>query len=774
MIPPLLLTRIITQKKIAEEEGKEVGQEVDLEVTLAIGNEEIDPNMIVVTKEICLFIQNLSFLITLVNPSGYSRDYNHSAYNSGSFEGGNGGSGGSGGMREGGFNKTVNSDPVSTIIIKGLPNHTTEPTLFVFSSHFDERLVTVKTLPAGSTGDPNAPQLIIENRAVGLDYARESMTDRRKDTARPNDRKFKGDWLCDACGCHNFAKRDVCFRCNQPRTERAIVITPANEPFGDSAVASDTPTSSVVVRGFPPLSSEEQLNEVFRQFAVVKECTIVRDPTTLAPKGLAFVQFHSVDHAVYALQGAQTLQVEGNSLRVAYAKEHAMRQLLAAQRPFPSGMPLPIMPMAGAPLPGMLPNPVASALTASAMQAAQWSLNNGFAGLTSAPPMMPTAHPVMTAPPVPAKPLWPPLFETHGSAYIFQVKSGYFLEPHSECYYCPKSKLYYSARNGVYYRYDPSIDPPFRRFDPPQPIEPEDKPAPAAVAAEISAVAESTVRQPVSLSLGGVMKAKAKGVAPNKKVLQDMAKWEAAQKEEEEPEEEIPSNVNSAFGKRVSKAAVTAAPPVAPSAVSALLVLSSEEVVNSVSSSGSPPNLPTAAISSNVVSSSANKIVCTLCRRQFPSAEVLARHEKESKLHAENLAKAQKQQKSSTSQYRDRAEERREMFGSVADHVRKAPSPLEPIASTARSVVESAPPVPLTADESNPGNVMLRKMGWKVGQGLGKDGDGIVDAIGVNDNKESSAILSTLRATSGEGSHHKDNRLAATRARYEQVSKEQQ
>lgn len=56
----------------------------------------------------------------------------------------------------------------------------------------------VKTLLAGSTGDPNAPQLIIENRAVGLDYARESMTDRRKDTAKPNDRKFKGDWLCDA------------------------------------------------------------------------------------------------------------------------------------------------------------------------------------------------------------------------------------------------------------------------------------------------------------------------------------------------------------------------------------------------------------------------------------------------------------------------------------------------------------------------------------------------------------------------------------------------
>jgi hypothetical protein len=31
--------------------------------------------------------------------------------------------------------------------------------------------------------------------------------------------------------------------------------------------------------------------------------------------------------------------------------------------------------------------------------------------------------------------------------------------------------------------------------------------------------------------------------------------------------------------------------------------------------------------------------VCLICQRQFPSVEVLRRHEQESKLHADNLAK---------------------------------------------------------------------------------------------------------------------------------------
>ena len=70
--------------------------------------------------------------------------------------------------------------------------------------------------------------------------------------------------------------------------------------------------------------------------------------------------------------------------------------------------------------------------------------------------------------------------------------------------------------------------------------------------------------------------------------------------------------------------------------------------------------------------------VCTLCRRQFTSGEQLLRHERESKLHAANLAKVGQSievnnSNSSTSAigvetstaYRDRASERRAVHGQL-------------------------------------------------------------------------------------------------------------
>ena len=42
--------------------------------------------------------------------------------------------------------------------------------------------------------------------------------------------------------------------------------------------------------------------ELFRQFAVVKSVFIVRDWATGASRGLAFLEFHSVEHASFAMQ----------------------------------------------------------------------------------------------------------------------------------------------------------------------------------------------------------------------------------------------------------------------------------------------------------------------------------------------------------------------------------------------------------------------------------------------------------------------------------------
>ena len=58
---------------------------------------------------------------------------------------------------------------------------------------------------AGSTGDPNAPQLIIDMRSVTLEYAKDnkkyginnnSQSDNQQDN-RDSNRPIRSDWLCE-------------------------------------------------------------------------------------------------------------------------------------------------------------------------------------------------------------------------------------------------------------------------------------------------------------------------------------------------------------------------------------------------------------------------------------------------------------------------------------------------------------------------------------------------------------------------------------------------
>jgi RNA-binding protein 5/10 len=85
--------------------------------------------------------------------------------------------------------------------------------------------------------------------------------------------------------------------------------------------------------------------------------------------------------------------------------------------------------------------------------------------------------------------------------------------------------------------------------------------------------------------------------------------------------------------------------------------------------------------------------------------------------------------------YRDRTAERREVH-----HQPDRPSPADLAAlHTSRKKFEgprkpSPPPAPAVApgqDESNVGNQLLAKMGWKEGTGLGLSGEGRVDPINV-------------------------------------------
>lgn len=618
-----------------------------------------------------------------------------------------------------------------------------------------------------------------------------------------------------------------------------------------------------------------QLEELFRQFALVQQVTLLRDPQPPHIVTLAYIHFHGAEHASYALQCAlPVLQRDQPQVRLAFARETVMHQLFASyvlqqqqlqqqqqhlQSMYPYG--------------SQSNNSNSHNMVATALQAAQWSMNNGY-GTTATTTTTATTSSTMTpsspgaaeapisATSVPSAPVvvFPPPFETYGTAYIFQPRSGYFLEPRSDFYYCPKARLYYHARDGVYYSHAQGI---FRRYEVPLPTEPyvnqsvpvgaENTAASAADSGEgaqkrmENASNDSTAADshessapatvvPTKLSMtlstnksklnkGGAANGTVTLVSGGKKALQDIAKWGAVQRAQEEEEEarELAA-AKKAKGdadeeeKKKQKLAQSQQPSSAPSvtispASVGLAAVPSATTSSPATNSASAQTSSSASTGKSSSATSASTHVCLLCRRQFTSADMLARHERESKLHAENLAKQQLEQQQQSQiqqpQYRDRATERRELFGSSADHLRPVSAPvhsnLPPLPLASSSALEAtsvsatsgtlnvgdamAADVALSAAHpSNPGVQLLRRLGWAEGQGLGKEGhEGRAVAVGVELAQQQqqqlhgmqapSMMQSTLRATQGSAVTSTGSRtggvaggLEAMRARYEQVS----
>lgn len=160
------------------------------------------------------------------------------------------------------------------------------------------------------------------------------------------------------------------------------------------------------------------------------------------------------------------------------------------------------------------------------------------------------------------------------------------------------------------------------------------------------------------------------------------------------------------------------------------------------------------------------KPICGLCRRKFASLEKLRQHERVSALHKQNLAKKKAAEEAKKKEaganpngmtapgpppadYRDRAKERRALFGPDAAHGPKAdeePAVMGPSLDRARTVESTEVVAPQeNLGESNIGNKMLQKLGWKKGGALGRKQDSSVSADG-SETGSAGMAKDTLRA----------------------------
>lgn len=175
-----------------------------------------------------------------------------------------------------------------------------------------------------------------------------------------------------------------------------------------------------------------------------------------------------------------------------------------------------------------------------------------------------------------------------------------------------------------------------------------------------------------------------------------------------------------------------------------------------------------------------NRNCCYLCMRQFKSSAEVNKHERLSQLHRENLQNEELKIKAmgklvkhgiiqqTSTEYRDRAKERRQAFGSSKTTAK---------AKKAAPAKEDEPPV----QTSSKGASLLSKMGWSAGTALGAQGTGVTVPIptevyaqgvglGAEGSKLGDAVEEAGRNTRNRYDEFLEKTKQTARERYERMA----
>ncbi|KAI9270841.1 hypothetical protein BY458DRAFT_509914 [Sporodiniella umbellata] len=155
-------------------------------------------------------------------------------------------------------------------------------------------------------------------------------------------------------------------------------------------------------------------------------------------------------------------------------------------------------------------------------------------------------------------------------------------------------------------------------------------------------------------------------------------------------------------------------------------------------------------------------MACLLCQRKFKTKAELERHQSLSELHKNNLndpiavnkailklnfsKNEPTDDQAEEAKYRNRAAERRQAYGQPEKPVLSPP--LVPYKHTNNSRIPAHIPnaaLEKPISDDNKGAQMLLNMGWRKGEGLGRDRSGMVDPVKAESYAKNAGIGSTSK-----------------------------
>ncbi|KAF5480065.1 hypothetical protein F2P56_000835 [Juglans regia] len=732
--------------------------------------------------------------------------------------------------------------PSATVVVKGLSQKTTEEDLYQILAEWGplRHVRVIKERNSGisrgfafidfpSVGAARAMMdkigddgLVVDGRKLFFEYSKPTGgagqfgQENALKSGHFNHRSITvpSDWMCNSCGCVNFARRTSCFQCNEPRTDDALpadiaLSNPA--PIGKKGLEAG-PTHVLVVRGLDENADEEMLRYEFSKHAPIKDLRLVRDKFTHVSRGFAFVHFHSVEDATKALEATNgmTLEKNGQILRVAYAKSI-------------------LGPGSGTSGPSQ-----SSSLAAAAIEAATFAQQYDAVGWAPKEYNPDDKQPASRQEQIDGEVQVQNDSSAPQAGFVWDEASGYYYDAASGFYYDGNTGLYYDGNSGIWYTYDqqthqyiPCTDQNDNKTsgDQSEPPKASDGSsnrqvvisAPATTSVEKTASLPDAVQAAATAAIAAEKKEKEKSkeiklasrssiLANKKKMNNVLSLWKQRSHEGQatrvaldesqlsgsaddrsfsvgqstkskfkaDPSSIKDNSVSSSGASNTASAAqaVGLDSPVKPRPVSNSLggtvmgvirgsgraTVRSESTYSGSSGGVSSSTVATSAtgfpLSTNADTSTAVtpfKTDASALGTYAPPAAIGGGKRRFSEMPL-NPASTYKEQPQTT--YRDRAAERRSLYGSSS--VGEDLSDLgfgdsnRDIASRKGSM-DSMPFPPgvgggrvfgdanvnsyevITADkaidESNVGNRMLRSMGWHEGSGLGKDGSGMVEPV---------------------------------------------